>query len=415
MKTKFINTVLFTLFTLGGIYAQDVTTVKANSSDISDNLDLQAVASIFGESQDLEDFERRLNDPNTQISNLDLNGDGKVDYLRVIEVTENSTHVILLQAVLAADTFQDVASIEVERDRNNNVSVQVVGDTYIYGSNYIYEPVYVATPPIYNVFWVSTYRPYYSPWYYGYYPTYYNYWAPYPAYRYRRHVHVQINTRNSYNYVNTGRNTRAVALYNTRKSNDYERMHPNNSFNSRNANVTNRYQLDQNRGTLSSNRATRNTSNGTRNNGNRTARSSNTLRSADAQSAGTRAVSPSGSFKNSSAAQPASGTRNSFSNSSNRNSASQSAAPARTYTPAAQQATRTYTPANNNSAPVRSYTPANNPAPVRSAAPAQPARTYSAPAAQPMRSAPAMSAPARSSAPAAAAPARQASGGSRRN
>jgi len=50
--------------------AQDVTTITANSDDISDNLDLEAVASIFGESKDLEDFEKRLNDPKTQISNL---------------------------------------------------------------------------------------------------------------------------------------------------------------------------------------------------------------------------------------------------------------------------------------------------------------------------------------------------------
>ena len=87
MKTKLINTVLFSLLIAGEIFAQDVTTVRANSSDISDNLNLQAVASIFGESNDLEDFERRLNDPNAQISNLDLNGDNRVDYLRVIEVT----------------------------------------------------------------------------------------------------------------------------------------------------------------------------------------------------------------------------------------------------------------------------------------------------------------------------------------
>lgn len=413
MKTKFINTVLFTLFTLGGIYAQDVTTVKANNSDISDNLDLQAVASIFGESQDLEDFERRLNDPNTQISNLDLNGDGKVDYLRVIEVTENSTHVILLQAVLAADTFQDVASIEVERDRNNNVSVQVVGDTYIYGSNYIYEPVYVATPPIYNVFWVSTYRPYYSPWYYGYYPTYYNYWSPYPSYRYRRHVHVQINTRNSYNYVNNGRNTRAVALYNTRKSNDYERMHPNNSFSNRNANVTNRYQLDQNRGTLDTARASRNNNTRTTRSG-----SANTIKTSDSRSTGTRAVSTdsNNSFRNNNTTPAATSNRGTFSNSSSRNNAASQPAtqPSRTYAPAATRNTN-YTPANNSSAPVRSYTPASNPAPARAAAPAQSTRSFSQPAAQPVRSAPAVSAPARSATPATASPARQSNGGGRRN
>jgi hypothetical protein len=418
MKTKFINTVLFTLLTVGGIFAQDVTTVRANNSDISDNLNLQAVASIFGESQDLEDFERRLNDPDKQINNLDLNGDNRVDYLRVIEVTENNTHVIILQSVLAVDTFQDVATIEVERDRNNNVTVQVVGDSYVYGPNYIYEPVYVATPPLYNVFWASSYRPYYSPWYYGYYPTYYSYWSPYPAYRYRNHVHVHINTRNSYNYVSNGRNSRAVALYNTRRSNDYERQHPNNSFTSRNGNVTNRYQLDQRRGTLA-------TSRGTRASSNRVSRNTDASKTSDLKSNGSR-----GTVNRNSGITPVTNSRSTFNNSSSRNNAaSQSvrssssqintAAPARSYTPAATR--RTYSPASN-AAPVRSaapaatrsYTPANNAAPVRSAAPAT--RSFNAPS-QPVRSAPAtMSAPTRSAAPAATSSARQGNGGGgRRN
>src|SRR5688572_31374348 len=105
MKTQILNTALFTLFLTGNIFAQDVTTVRANTTDISDNLDLRAVASIFGESRDLEDFERRLNDPDVQISNLDLNGDGRVDYLRVIEANERNTHLIILQAVLGIDTY----------------------------------------------------------------------------------------------------------------------------------------------------------------------------------------------------------------------------------------------------------------------------------------------------------------------
>ena len=143
MKTKLINTILLAFLSVGSLFAQNVTTVRANSSDISDNLDLQAVASIFGDSRDLEDFERRLNDPDMMISNLDLNNDGRVDYLRVVELAEQNTHVIVLQSVLGPDTFQDVATVEVERDRQNNVTVQVVGDPYIYGPSYIYQPVYV--------------------------------------------------------------------------------------------------------------------------------------------------------------------------------------------------------------------------------------------------------------------------------
>ncbi|MES2484672.1 MAG: hypothetical protein V4581_01810 [Bacteroidota bacterium] len=278
MKTKLINTALFALFSIGGIFAQDVTTVTANNTDISDNLDLQAVASIFGESSDLEDFERRLNNPDTQISNLDLNGDSRVDYLRVIEATESNTHLIILQAVLAADTFQDVATIEVERDSNNNVSVQVVGDVYMYGQNYIYEPVYASPPVIYNVFWASTYRPYYSPWYWGYYPTYYTYWRPFPIYRYRNHIHNHINVHNNYVYVQNRRSTRAVNLYGSRRQNAYERQHPNTSFANRNNNVGNRHKLEQNRA-VATNRGngTRSATNASRGTTSQTGNSRNTL------------------------------------------------------------------------------------------------------------------------------------------
>ena len=115
MKTNLL-TGIFSFFFAISSFAQDKTTVTANSSDISDNLDLRAVATIFGDAADLEDFERRLNDPKAQISNLDLNNDNYVDYLRVIESVEGSAHIIVIQAVLDKDIYQDVASIEVERD-----------------------------------------------------------------------------------------------------------------------------------------------------------------------------------------------------------------------------------------------------------------------------------------------------------
>ncbi len=246
MKTKLLL-IAFTALVFGSCAAQNQTTVYAKNSDISDNLDLRAVASMFGESANLQDFERRLNDPKYQISNLDLNGDNEVDYLRVIESVEDRTHVVIIQAVLDRDVYQDVATIDVERDNYNKVSVQVVGNTYLYGDNYIYEPVYNVVPVIYTSFWVTNYRPYYSTWYWGYYPTYYTAWRPYPVYRYRNNINVCINVHNSYNYVNTRRSYRAPVIYETRRSYGYERMRPNYSFSQRHANVSNRYDLDQRR------------------------------------------------------------------------------------------------------------------------------------------------------------------------
>src|SRR5690606_2697008 len=148
MKTIPFILAFFASLTFGPTYSQDRTIVNAKSYDISDNLDLRAVASIFGDSENLDDFERRLNDPKTQISNLDLNGDNQVDYLRVIESVEGNTHLIIIQSVLGKDLYQDVATVEVEKDSNNRVQVQVVGDVYMYGQYYIYDPVYVHIPDI---------------------------------------------------------------------------------------------------------------------------------------------------------------------------------------------------------------------------------------------------------------------------
>ncbi|MDG2432740.1 hypothetical protein [Flavobacterium sp.] len=248
MKNKLLILSLLTAFFGLQMQAQSGTRVNAMTNDISDNLDLRAVADIFGDSKDLADFERRLNDPEYQISNLDLNDDNEVDYLRVIETVEGNTHVVIIQSVLARDVYQDVATIDIERNRSNNVQVQIVGNEFMYGANYIYEPVYYSTPIIYASFWSTNYRPYVSNWYWNYYPTYYTAWNPYPVFRYRSNININLNFYNSYNYVNVRRSSRAVIVYNSGRSNGYERQHPNYSFSRRNSQVANRYELDQRRG-----------------------------------------------------------------------------------------------------------------------------------------------------------------------
>ena len=247
MKTKIISFAVIAFLFVNQVIAQNKTTVSANNSEISDNLDLKAVASIFGDSKNLEDFERRLNDPNLKISNLDLNYDNQVDYLRVIESVEGRTHLVIIQAVLEKDVFQDIATIEVEKDQNNRLQIQVVGDVFMYGNNYIYEPVYVHTPLFFNSFWVISYRPYYSTWNWGYYPSYYHYWRPIPIYKYRRNVYHHINRNYRYNYVNVRRSNVAINLHRNLRANSFESRNPDRSFERRNSNVSNRYELERNR------------------------------------------------------------------------------------------------------------------------------------------------------------------------
>ena len=93
-------------YQLSTAFADETVTVSATSSDISENLDLKTVATLFGQAKDLEQFEQLLNNPDSAFSNLDLNGDGEVDYLRVIETADNNRHLVVIQAVLAKDIYQ---------------------------------------------------------------------------------------------------------------------------------------------------------------------------------------------------------------------------------------------------------------------------------------------------------------------
>jgi len=134
---------LVSMFFIADAQTTRTVTVTARNYTVADNLDLEAVATALGESDNLEQFEQRLNDPQNPLSNLDLNEDGFVDYLRVVEMVEENERFVLIQAVLGEDLYQDVATLLIESNgtdavtHQRNVTVTIIGDPYIYGENYI--------------------------------------------------------------------------------------------------------------------------------------------------------------------------------------------------------------------------------------------------------------------------------------
>ncbi|MDO5509242.1 MAG: hypothetical protein Q4F57_00965 [Weeksellaceae bacterium] len=233
------------------VFAQQRSTVQATSQEISDNLDLRAVASVFAESRNLEQFEQKLNDPELMISNLDLNNDGYVDYLRVVEMKENRNHLVVIQAILGQDVYQDVATIDVQRQASNRATqVHIIGDPFLYGNNYIYQPVFAYTPLIYDYFWMPSHMVYVSPWRWNRFPRFYTPWRMYPMFRYRNHIHMWASMHNFY-YMNTPWNHGFYnAYYYGPRMNHWEVRHPRQSFNIRNApyNANNRHELAQTTG-----------------------------------------------------------------------------------------------------------------------------------------------------------------------
>lgn len=249
-----------------------------------DNLNLYAVVDIFQKSKTLEDFEKALNDPENKVNNLDLNNDGEIDYIEIESHKEGNTHVIVLQVAVNNTETQDVAVIEVDKDKKNNVHVQAIGDEDLYGKNYIVEPSdnvsgtpnpgykgdgtvivnnnttnnynttttnpsYVSTSvsawPVVLFLFSPVYVVYRSPWHWGYYPPYWRPWRPvyyhdywgYHGHYYRspyyRRTAVVRNPRYYNNYVsrrNTSvivRDNRTNGRYNTTyNGRDYKRPAP---------------------------------------------------------------------------------------------------------------------------------------------------------------------------------------------
>lgn len=216
------------------------TRVTATTPDISLNLDLQAVGAAFAQSSTIQEFETLLNNSSYMLSNLDLNGDGYVDYLRVVETVEGYNHVFVIQAVLSPNVYQDVATVVAEVPTVNTACVQIIGSPYIYGTRYVIQPVFITTPIIYAHLMRPGYRPWNSPWYWDHFPPHYRRPAPihyghYQAYvdtymRNHRFCH-EVHIVHEYHYHDYDR------VYNSIRRNDYGDRHPEQSFAVRTANI----------------------------------------------------------------------------------------------------------------------------------------------------------------------------------
>jgi hypothetical protein len=215
-----------------------------------DNLDLYAVLALFQKSKTIEDFEKSLNEEKTGINNLDLDLDGKVDFIKVVTKKSGEDFTFILQVDVSKSEKQDVAVILVSKDKNKKITLQIVGDKDLYGKNYIVEPKTETTPavtanpgysgsdpvtvsvpastttvvvesaPIIQYVYSPVYVPYVPPYYYGYYPPYFaaftvmavgiyrhnNYYYHGGGYGYHGNTTVIHNT-NNYNNYNNSRNT----------------------------------------------------------------------------------------------------------------------------------------------------------------------------------------------------------------
>ena len=214
--------------------AQTVTVTTYNT-DMSFDLDLHAVAAAYSEARSTREFEQLLNSSKYMINNLDLNRDGYVDYLRVIETRKGHYYAYLIQACLAPTVFQDVATLVAER-RASTLYVEVVGDSYLYGYNYVVRPTFVKRPLMWDVYGYANYTVWVSPYYYGVWPSYYTR----PKTVYITHYQAYVKTYVTHHHYCHACDYPTHCFYNdythmTRPHNrhDYHQQHPEYAFDRR--------------------------------------------------------------------------------------------------------------------------------------------------------------------------------------
>jgi hypothetical protein len=175
-----------------------------------DNFSLQGALQLFQKANSPEEFEKLLNTEENHINNLDLNGDGDIDYVRVVGKREKDVHAFVLQVPVSEKESQDIAVIELEKTGDANAIVQIIGDEDIYGEQTIVEPGedddeggenneggggpslgssfpnYLTPPIVVNVWgwpcvrfvYAPTYVVWVSPWRWAAYPAWWRPWRP---------------------------------------------------------------------------------------------------------------------------------------------------------------------------------------------------------------------------------------------
>lgn len=218
-----------------------------------DHFSLQGALQLFKKASTPEEFEKLLNTRDNHVNNLDLNQDGKTDYVKVIDKSEKKLHAFVLQVPVSQKESQDIAVIALEKTGDTTAIVQVIGDKDIYGKEIIIEPEGAEKEPssisrepvnqhgplagifpdeytvvVVNVWaWPSVryvYGPLYtvwvSPWRWGYYPAWWTAWRPlswyawYPYCGVYSHGFVAVNTCrvSGVRYLYTPYRTSAVSV-----------------------------------------------------------------------------------------------------------------------------------------------------------------------------------------------------------
>jgi hypothetical protein len=139
-----------------------------------DNFDLLRIGPLIERSRNTQEFESYLNSRDG-INNLDLNGDGYVDYLSVDEYSDCNEFECgwSIYDRFGPDRGQEIATVVFYRDepRYSGARVLITGNDNLYGDNYYYETNWLdVTLNVVSALFSPRRQMYRSAYYYDYYP-----------------------------------------------------------------------------------------------------------------------------------------------------------------------------------------------------------------------------------------------------
>ena len=137
--------------------------------EYSKGLDLDAVTALAKKAKDAADFESLLNSQAEAVNNIDLNDDGKVDYINVTEYGSGDRRGFSLTTEISPGKTQEIATIDFQKEGEKGV-IQTTGNPSLYGPGSYHNSGFGLTDVL-LMSWLFSNRPSYtSPYSPGNYP-----------------------------------------------------------------------------------------------------------------------------------------------------------------------------------------------------------------------------------------------------
>ena len=191
--------------------------IVEKQAHLGDNLDLKALGELVRTSRDATSIEKQLNSPGS-INNIDLNGDGNVDYIKVTEYPAGpNTQGFSFTVDLTDTEKQEIATIEISQNpATSQATMNINGNQNVYGAGYNYSSNYSFTDLLIMSYLFHPHHYYCSPYRYGYYPSY---WHSYRGISYN-------------SYSTRARSTYKTTTYKTTTTTTTTKKSPNSNQNS---------------------------------------------------------------------------------------------------------------------------------------------------------------------------------------